>query len=739
MAGDTIMSPKILLVDDEPNIVRGLRHTLRKEKYDILCANWAQDALEIMAREPIDVVVSDEQMPSMPGSIMLSKIRKEYPQTIRILLTGHSNLEGAVRAVNQGDIYRFLQKPCNGLDLVITIRRALEYKELVARSWRLLKIIQLESSILQSMQSSHPELKKQLTNNWSISEEVEIEGDYNSLIQKLDSVTDEVKKLFGVGLPPMQDDQASQSEISNATNKSSSAAPDSKPTELDSAPAATAPPATTPEVMGTVNQATADQKATVQEDTKFPIENHPNQTDQSQDESSPPPSSEAAGQSGNQAAATEVPEFMKNVQSIKDLKPILSRSEIHELLDECHELKALSPTVTQVLKMTQSSRCSVDQVVKIIKQDHAISLKILKLANSTAYTRGEPVDTVQKAVMRIGLSQIRQTVMNITVVDQFSNNDQEVRLSTPHFWEHSISTGLIAAEITRNLDGKDHQVDTAFTMGLLHDVGRLVYLEMLGSKYGQVMQAAQLLKLPLEQVESRMLLVNHADAMDRILHKWKFSKEMVNSIALHQLSLGNIRRMAPRTLNEVAILALANRLSHALLMGTIGNLTLYSTEEFVHLLRLDKKLIDYIEAEIPGQTDDIKFAMLASSNQRTWPRVKDELAKQLNQPFRPLVVSAEPEFDSIRIFCDHLKEVSQEEPPNIGVVHIKSGKERALVTKKYLDAEAELEIPPLPLIILSPKGDIQLEERNMTNRRFEPLPMPILISRIVETFNQLVQ
>ena len=262
---------------------------------------------------------------------------------------------------------------------------------------------------------------------------------------------------------------------------------------------------------------------------------------------------------------------------------------------------------------------------------------------------------------------------------------------------------------------------------------------MLGSKYVQVMQAAQVLELPLEQVESRMLLVNHADAMDRILHKWKFSKEMVNSIALHQLSLGNIRRMAPRTLNEVSILALANRLSHALLMGTSGNLSLYSTTEFASLLKLDKKLINYIETDIPEQTDDIKFAMLASSNQRTWPRVKDELTDQLNQPFRPLAVSVEPDFDSIRIFCDHLKEVSENEPPNIGIVHINSGRERQVVTKQYLDAEVKLGVAPLPLIIFSPKGDLQLEEQNMANRRFELLPMPILISRIVKAFNQLVQ
>ena len=80
------MSWKILLVDDEPNITRALRNTLRKEKYEIFCANWAKEAYEILAKEPIDVVVSDEQMPGTSGSVMLTKIRHEYPDIIRILL-----------------------------------------------------------------------------------------------------------------------------------------------------------------------------------------------------------------------------------------------------------------------------------------------------------------------------------------------------------------------------------------------------------------------------------------------------------------------------------------------------------------------------------------------------------------------------------------------------------------------------------------------------------------------------
>ena len=89
--------------------------------------------------------------------------------------------------------------------------------------------------------------------------------------------------------------------------------------------------------------------------------------------------------------------------TMRSLKPIISRSEITELIDKCGELKGFSPAVAEVLKLTSNDRGSIEHVTKAISRDHAIALKILRLANSAVYTRGEPVDSVLQAVLRIGL------------------------------------------------------------------------------------------------------------------------------------------------------------------------------------------------------------------------------------------------------------------------------------------------------------------------------------------------
>ena len=101
---------KILFVDDEERIVRLLRMTFR-DIYDVYTATGGAEALEIMAREPIEVVVSDQRMPEMTGIELLAQIRSTYPTAVRILLTGYADLVAIIGAVNEGEIFRFLSKP----------------------------------------------------------------------------------------------------------------------------------------------------------------------------------------------------------------------------------------------------------------------------------------------------------------------------------------------------------------------------------------------------------------------------------------------------------------------------------------------------------------------------------------------------------------------------------------------------------------------------------------------------
>ena len=127
---DTPLAHTVLLLDDEPNVLSGLRRALRKEPYDLLCASSAHDALMLLHSRPVDVVISDQDMPGMTGTAFLAKVREVFPDTTRFMLTGKATLEVALQAINDDAVSRFLIKPCDPNMLANCIRQALRQKEL---------------------------------------------------------------------------------------------------------------------------------------------------------------------------------------------------------------------------------------------------------------------------------------------------------------------------------------------------------------------------------------------------------------------------------------------------------------------------------------------------------------------------------------------------------------------------------------------------------------------------------
>lgn len=129
MTSSNSEEPLILFVDDEREVTRGIRLALRKEPFKVLTANSAKDGLALLEKEPISIVISDERMPEMGGAEFLTIVKKLYPETIRLILSGQSSLESAIGAINEAGIYRFLLKPCDPKDLVYCLEQALEAHE----------------------------------------------------------------------------------------------------------------------------------------------------------------------------------------------------------------------------------------------------------------------------------------------------------------------------------------------------------------------------------------------------------------------------------------------------------------------------------------------------------------------------------------------------------------------------------------------------------------------------------
>ena len=122
---------RILFVDDEANVLKSMVRIFRQENYELLTAGSAQEALTTLSQNQVHVVISDHRMPNMNGTDLLREVKKRYPATIRIMLTGYADVDAVMGAVNDGAVYKFITKPWNDEDLRLTVSLALEQYDLI--------------------------------------------------------------------------------------------------------------------------------------------------------------------------------------------------------------------------------------------------------------------------------------------------------------------------------------------------------------------------------------------------------------------------------------------------------------------------------------------------------------------------------------------------------------------------------------------------------------------------------
>ena len=127
----------LLLVDDEENITAALVRVLRRDGYTILRANSGQGGLDLLAQQKVGVIISDQRMPGMTGTEFLIKVKERYPDTVRIVLSGYTELNSVTDAINRGAVYKFLTKPWEDDLLRANVQEAFQRYEMRAENVRL--------------------------------------------------------------------------------------------------------------------------------------------------------------------------------------------------------------------------------------------------------------------------------------------------------------------------------------------------------------------------------------------------------------------------------------------------------------------------------------------------------------------------------------------------------------------------------------------------------------------------
>ncbi len=224
--------------------------------------------------------------------------------------------------------------------------------------------------------------------------------------------------------------------------------------------------------------------------------------------------------------------LINTIQKALALDAWLSSDTVKNLVAQMQNFPSLPAAYFEVLKRLESPNASVQDVGEAIAKDLAMTAKLLQMVNSAFFGLSQKVTNPSEAVSILGVETVKSILLCIQVFTHFDKISAK-NLSLDQLWAHSLSVGNIAKRITLAETGDSKLADEAFTAGLLHDVGKLVFASNLPDQYNQAFELARQNGLPLWQAEEQTFQATHAEVGAYLLGLWAMPIPLVEATAFH--------------------------------------------------------------------------------------------------------------------------------------------------------------------------------------------------------------
>jgi putative nucleotidyltransferase with HDIG domain len=208
------------------------------------------------------------------------------------------------------------------------------------------------------------------------------------------------------------------------------------------------------------------------------------------------------------------------------------REQILERIQQAGELPTLPGIVTKLMRVVEDPHASAQQIAQVIEHDPVLTTRILKVANSVAFGSVNPVPSVTQAAARLGLKQIRNITMTLSVIDLLKGSSN---LDYTRFWKHCLSVAFAAQIIARHARKFEQERDHIFTAGMLHDIGMLILDQFANDLYQQVGALAHDKDRESYLVEQEVLGIDHAETGALMLEKWNLPACIADSAHYHHV------------------------------------------------------------------------------------------------------------------------------------------------------------------------------------------------------------
>jgi HD-like signal output (HDOD) protein len=263
-----------------------------------------------------------------------------------------------------------------------------------------------------------------------------------------------------------------------------------------------------------------------------------------------------------------------------------------QITADIHQLESLPAVVIEALN--QLSRPDVDlrRVSDVIGQDPVITARMMSIANSVYYRRGAAVHRLSDAIVRLGISMVKEVLLTASVLSVMDRPLAAYQLDRGQLWRHSVATGIGAKLLAQYMNYPYRE--EAYIAGLMHDIGKLIFDRYLAERYLEVIELAGIQEISFVEAESKVLGYDHAQIGGLVIASWELPARFVEAVTFHHTpSLAkDFRELA-----YIVHMANAFTLSLGLDVGGDGLMAMVDAEAITEL-RLDANTIDRILADM---------------------------------------------------------------------------------------------------------------------------------------------
>ena len=228
-------------------------------------------------------------------------------------------------------------------------------------------------------------------------------------------------------------------------------------------------------------------------------------------------------------------------------------TSVEQLIEKMTNLPSPPSVVSRALQIISGDNESVESLAETIETDHVLTAKLLRIANSAFYGMAQEIFTVRDAILILGFDPVRSLAISAAVVTGVWVEDDLLDMN--NFWKHSLSCGLFAEQVAKKIHYRAPEV--VFTLGVLHDIGRVVILQSLSQRYREVISLMKKQPTFLWKAERDVLGFHHGDVGARLTENWRLPSAYSHAIRFHH----EPEKMTGES--EVAyLLSLADAMSH---------------------------------------------------------------------------------------------------------------------------------------------------------------------------------